>query len=177
MASKYQPKFPIPEEFPDLLMNFTREILRDQPADIYEYGHLYWKAMHEVSICFILLSYICYFTHFYCVTYWFDFFNFRKLNLIIMLKVQEVLSHLIKIESQILQHTLRLNQVNMLIKFRTHLKDLIKITTWRKKTTKELVWKWNMLTQLLNNNKNKKRCNKNINKCNTCNKWNTKNKY
>ena len=31
-------------------MAFTREILRDQPADIYEYGSLYFKAMQEVSI-------------------------------------------------------------------------------------------------------------------------------
>jgi hypothetical protein len=49
MASKYLQKFPIPEEFPDILMAFTREILRDQPADIYEYGSLYFKAMHDVS--------------------------------------------------------------------------------------------------------------------------------
>jgi len=50
MASKYLQKFPIPEEFPEILMSFTREILRDQPADINEYGALYFKAMHDVSI-------------------------------------------------------------------------------------------------------------------------------
>ena len=49
MASKYLQKFPIPEEFPDILMAFTREILRDQPADINEYGAMYFKAMHDVS--------------------------------------------------------------------------------------------------------------------------------
>ena len=52
MASKYLQKFPIPEEFPNILMSFTREILRDQPKDIYEYGALYFKALHDVSYNF-----------------------------------------------------------------------------------------------------------------------------
>ena len=38
MASKYIQKFPIPGAFPDLLHDFAREVLRDQPDDIYAYG-------------------------------------------------------------------------------------------------------------------------------------------
>jgi len=40
---------PIPGDFPDLLHDFAREILRDQPEDIYEYGAAYFKALEEVS--------------------------------------------------------------------------------------------------------------------------------
>jgi len=39
----------VPEDFPDLLHDFTREVLRDQPENIYEYGALYFKAMYNVS--------------------------------------------------------------------------------------------------------------------------------
>ena len=49
MASKYLQKFPIPGDFPDMLHDFAREVLRDQPEDIYEYGAAYFKAMEEVS--------------------------------------------------------------------------------------------------------------------------------
>ena len=49
MASKYLQKYPVPEDFPDLLHDFAREVLRDQPANIYEYGALYFKARYEVS--------------------------------------------------------------------------------------------------------------------------------
>jgi len=49
MASKYLQKFPIPGDFPDMLHDFAREVLRDQPDDIYEYGAAYFKAMEEVS--------------------------------------------------------------------------------------------------------------------------------
>jgi hypothetical protein len=51
MASKYLQKFPIPGAFPDMLHDFAREVLRDQPEDIYEYGAAYFKAMEEVSGC------------------------------------------------------------------------------------------------------------------------------
>lgn len=47
MASKYLQKFPIPGAFPDMLHDFAREVLRDQPEDIYEYGAAYFKAMEE----------------------------------------------------------------------------------------------------------------------------------
>jgi hypothetical protein len=50
MASKYLQKYPVPSNFPDLLHDFTREVLRDQPADIYDYGFAYFKALEEVSI-------------------------------------------------------------------------------------------------------------------------------
>ena len=54
MASKYLQKFPIPGAFPDMLHDFAREVLRDQPEDIYEYGAAYFKAMEEVSNFFLL---------------------------------------------------------------------------------------------------------------------------
>ena len=49
MASKYLQKFPVPQDFPEMLHDFAREVLRDQPKDIYEYGALYFRAMYEVS--------------------------------------------------------------------------------------------------------------------------------
>ena len=52
MASKYLQKYPVPEDFPDLLHDFAREVLRDQPQNIYEYGALYFKARYEVSVNF-----------------------------------------------------------------------------------------------------------------------------
>ena len=47
MASKYLQKFPVPEKFPDILHDFAREVLRDQPADIIHYASEYFKAMDE----------------------------------------------------------------------------------------------------------------------------------
>jgi len=49
MASKYIQKYPIPGEFPELLHDFAKEVLRDQPENIYEYGAAYFKAVEEVS--------------------------------------------------------------------------------------------------------------------------------
>ena len=49
MASKFLPKYPVPEDFPDILHDFAREVLRDQPENIYEYGAQYFKAIYEVS--------------------------------------------------------------------------------------------------------------------------------
>ena len=49
MASKYLQKYPIPGDFPQLLHDFTKEVLRDQPDDIFEYGYQYFKALEEVS--------------------------------------------------------------------------------------------------------------------------------
>jgi hypothetical protein len=43
MASRYAPKFQVPSAFPDLLKAFVREILRNQPANIYEFGAEYFK--------------------------------------------------------------------------------------------------------------------------------------
>jgi hypothetical protein len=47
MASKYLQKFPVPENFPEILHDFAREILRDQPEDILDYGNEYFKAKDE----------------------------------------------------------------------------------------------------------------------------------
>jgi hypothetical protein len=44
MASKYLQKFPVPDNFPEILQDFTREILREQPIDIIEFGARYFKA-------------------------------------------------------------------------------------------------------------------------------------
>jgi hypothetical protein len=55
MASKYLQKYPVPQGFPDILHDFAREVLRDQPENIYEFGYLYFKAMEEVSYCKIIL--------------------------------------------------------------------------------------------------------------------------
>lgn len=49
MASKYLQKFQIPSEFPDMLHDFAREVLRNQPKDIHHFGACYFKAMEEVS--------------------------------------------------------------------------------------------------------------------------------
>ena len=49
MASKYLQKYPVPEDFPDLLHDFAREVLRDQPADIYHFGMEYFTALYSVS--------------------------------------------------------------------------------------------------------------------------------
>lgn len=50
MASKFIAKYPVPDDFPDLLHDFAREVLRDQPDNIYEYGAQYFKALYMVSI-------------------------------------------------------------------------------------------------------------------------------
>ena len=47
MASKYVQKYNIPPDFPDILHDFVRELLRDQPADIFDYGSKYFKALDE----------------------------------------------------------------------------------------------------------------------------------
>jgi hypothetical protein len=48
MASKYIQKYPVPQGFPDILHDFAREVLRDQPENIYEFGYLYFKSIEEV---------------------------------------------------------------------------------------------------------------------------------
>lgn len=42
MASKYLQKFPVPQGFQELLADFTREVLREQPANIVEFGAHYF---------------------------------------------------------------------------------------------------------------------------------------
>ena len=46
-ASKYQKSYAIPEAFPELLKGFAREALRNQPADIYEFGAIYFSKLVE----------------------------------------------------------------------------------------------------------------------------------
>ena len=48
MASKYRKKFEMPDGFYNILENYTREVLRDQPIDILEYSYLYFKHLDEV---------------------------------------------------------------------------------------------------------------------------------
>ena len=45
MASVYQKQFTIPQDFPMLLKNFTREVLRSQPEDIYAFGASYFSEL------------------------------------------------------------------------------------------------------------------------------------
>ena len=47
MASKYLQKFPVPGSFPDMLHDFAREVLRDQPDNIFEYGAAYFRCMEQ----------------------------------------------------------------------------------------------------------------------------------
>ena len=49
MASKYLQKFPIPGKFPEMLHDFAREVLREQPDDVYNFGYQFFKAMENVS--------------------------------------------------------------------------------------------------------------------------------
>eukprot|EP00825_Cyclidium_porcatum_P035275 TRINITY_DN36_c0_g2_i6.p1 TRINITY_DN36_c0_g2~~TRINITY_DN36_c0_g2_i6.p1 ORF type:complete len:406 (+),score=143.03 TRINITY_DN36_c0_g2_i6:332-1549(+) len=42
MASKYLQQFPIPDQFPEILHDFTREILRAQPDDIIDFAAQYF---------------------------------------------------------------------------------------------------------------------------------------
>jgi len=48
MASKYLQKFPVPDNFYEILHDFAREIIRDQPEDILEYGANYFEALQKV---------------------------------------------------------------------------------------------------------------------------------
>ncbi|CAD8152590.1 unnamed protein product [Paramecium octaurelia] len=47
MASKYLQKYPVPEGFNQILHDFTREVLRDQPEDIVKYGVDYFECMRD----------------------------------------------------------------------------------------------------------------------------------
>jgi len=44
-GSKYGKQYSVPKEFPSVLKAFTREVLRSQPADIYEFGSQYFAEM------------------------------------------------------------------------------------------------------------------------------------
>jgi len=47
MASKYAKEFKVPEGFPETLRDFTREVLRDQPAEIDKYGRGGARSRHH----------------------------------------------------------------------------------------------------------------------------------
>lgn len=47
MASKYLQKYPVPEGFQEILHDFTREVLRDQPEDIIKYAADYFECLSE----------------------------------------------------------------------------------------------------------------------------------
>lgn len=56
MASKYRKKFQLPEGAYQILEEYTREVLRDQPIDILEFSYFYFKALEEVMFLFHLIS-------------------------------------------------------------------------------------------------------------------------
>jgi hypothetical protein len=45
MASKYVKNFTVPSDFPNMLHDFAREVLKAQPADIHAFGLAYFSAM------------------------------------------------------------------------------------------------------------------------------------
>ena len=47
MSSKYIKKYDIPPGFQDLLSEFTKEILRNQPKDIIDFGIEYFKCLQQ----------------------------------------------------------------------------------------------------------------------------------
>lgn len=47
MASKYLQKFPVPAGFQEVLADFTREVLRDQPKNIIEYAAKYFEMLEK----------------------------------------------------------------------------------------------------------------------------------
>jgi hypothetical protein len=47
MSSKYIKKHPIPKGFEELLTEFTKEILRNQPLDIIDFGYEYIICLQE----------------------------------------------------------------------------------------------------------------------------------
>lgn len=51
--SKYPNKYEIPEQFPEILSNFTREIVRNQPKDILDFAIKYFYNL-EKRRCHIL---------------------------------------------------------------------------------------------------------------------------
>jgi len=50
MASKYRRKFEMPQGFYQLLEDYSREVLRNQPADIVEFSYLYFQALENVRV-------------------------------------------------------------------------------------------------------------------------------
>eukprot|EP00613_Pedinella_sp_CCMP2098_P000621 CAMPEP_0171622944 /NCGR_PEP_ID=MMETSP0990-20121206/17594_1 /TAXON_ID=483369 /ORGANISM="non described non described, Strain CCMP2098" /LENGTH=58 /DNA_ID=CAMNT_0012188937 /DNA_START=420 /DNA_END=596 /DNA_ORIENTATION=+ len=42
MSSKYVQEFKVPEGFPEILRDFTREVLREQPKNMEKFGYDYF---------------------------------------------------------------------------------------------------------------------------------------
>jgi Ca2+-binding EF-hand superfamily protein len=49
MVSKYGKDFTVPKDFPSVLKAFTREVLRSQPGNIYEFGAAYFSELMSQS--------------------------------------------------------------------------------------------------------------------------------
>ena len=49
MVSKYGQDFQIPKDFPSVVKAFTREVLRSQPENIYEFGEQYFQNLLNQS--------------------------------------------------------------------------------------------------------------------------------
>ena len=47
MASSYLQRYPVPDGFPELLHDLIKAILREQPSDIVEYCHEFFKNISE----------------------------------------------------------------------------------------------------------------------------------
>jgi len=45
MVSKYGKDFQVPKDFPSVLKAFTREVLRSQPTNVYEFGAAYFQQL------------------------------------------------------------------------------------------------------------------------------------
>ena len=49
MVSKYGKDFTVPKDFPSVLKAFTREVLRSQPGNIYEFVAAYFSELMSQS--------------------------------------------------------------------------------------------------------------------------------
>ena len=47
MASKYLQSFPVPPGFKEILGDFAKEVIRDQPQDIIEYAADYFEMLQK----------------------------------------------------------------------------------------------------------------------------------
>ena len=47
MASKYLQDFPVPSGFQEILADFTKEVIRDQPQDIVDYAVQYFEMLQK----------------------------------------------------------------------------------------------------------------------------------
>ena len=45
MSSKFSNKYPIPEKFPEILHDFSREVLRYMPKDILDFAIQYFYSL------------------------------------------------------------------------------------------------------------------------------------